>query len=485
MPPRQGGRVNTTPPPVLLTPSRRRLLLFIKVGGIGFLILLLHIPLLMTHGVLRERQQYQRQAQDEIAGLWGRRQVITGPVLMVPYARRELVSRSRVVDGRVQVVDVTELTPARAYFLPEELAAAGTVETELRHRGIYDTVVYATTLKLAGRFRPDLAAAGIEADEIYWAKAEVLLGVSDLHGVRTVSALRLEGGRTADFETAGGAVGASLPLAAKVGTVTAGVPLEFSVDVGVQGSERLEIVPVGKTTKVELRSGWPDPSFTGSFLPATRQVGPGGFTAEWQISPFSRGFASAWSDRTTKSDEMMSRLGATTVGVRFAQLVDSYSMAERAQKYGVLFFVLVFTVFFLFEVMARLRIHPLQYAMVGAALCLFFLGFLALAEFWPTGVAYAVAAGACTLLVSFYAWTFLRAGARTAAIGGGLAATYGYLYFVLKSQDYALVAGAAALFVMLAVVMFATRRINWYELDSDPGPPPATPEPPAGPRSPA
>jgi len=146
--------------------------------------------------------------------------------------------------------------------------------------------------------------------------------------------------------------------------------------------------------------------------------------------------------------------------------VDGYGMAERAQKYGVLFFVLVFAVFFLFEVTAPgLKIHPLQYAMVGAALCLFFLGFLALSEFWAIGLAYGAAAAACTVLVSAYAWSFLKTGPRTLVIGGGLAATYGYLYFVLKSQDYALIAGTAALFAALALVMFCTRRINWYSLE--------------------
>jgi inner membrane protein len=139
-------------------------------------------------------------------------------------------------------------------------------------------------------------------------------------------------------------------------------------------------------------------------------------------------------------------------------------MAGRAQKYGVLFFVLVFTVFFLFEITAALRIHPLQYTLVGAALCLFFLGFLALSEFWPTGWAYTAAAAGCTALVSLYAWSFLKTGRRTLVITGGLGATYGYLYFVLKSQDYALVAGTAALFAALALVMACTRRINWYEL---------------------
>ena len=168
---------------------------------------------------------------------------------------------------------------------------------------------------------------------------------------------------------------------------------------------------------------------------------------------------------------MARKIGAAAFGVRFAQPVDGYSMAERAQKYGVLFFVLVFAVFFLFEVTSPgLRIHPLQYAMVGAVLALFFLGFLALSEFWTTGLAYGAAAGLCTLLVSLYVWSFLHTGARTLVIGGGLGATYGYLYFVLKSQDYALVAGTAALFAALALVMFCTRRINWYSLEMNPNP---------------
>jgi inner membrane protein len=216
---------------------------------------------------------------------------------------------------------------------------------------------------------------------------------------------------------------------------------------------------------VTLGSPWADPSFGGAYLPVKRSVGAGGFTAEWETSHFSRGFGQSWSDRMTVSPEIMQKLSAASFGVAFTQPVDGYRLAERAQKYGVLFFVLVFAVFFLFEITAALRIHPLQYAMVGAALCLFFLAFLALSEFWPTGAAYGAAAAACTVLIAAYAWSFLKTGRRTLVIGGGLAATYGYLYFVLKSQDYALVAGTAALFGVLALVMFCTRRINWYSLE--------------------
>ena len=452
-------------PPVIITPARRRFMIFLKLGSICVLLVLLQIPLLMTKGVLLERQRYQLQAKEEIAGIWGRRQVVAGPVLAVPYAYRATVIRSRVVNGRAVQVEESELTGAMAYFLPENLNVSGTVEPELRHRGIYDTVVYSTKLKLDGHFQPDFAAAGIEADRIDWEKARVLFGTSDLHGIRSVSPIRLGTAPEAAFETGEGTVGGLLPLMAKVAGVTSGARLEFAMDTALQGSERLEIAPVGKATAVTLQSPWANPSFMGASLPMTRQVTTGGFKADWQISHFSRGFPQAWTNRLVRDEDIAGKIDAASFGVRFTQPVDGYSMAERAQKYGVLFFVLVFTVFFLFEVTAALRIHPLQYALVGVALCLFFLGFLALSEFWPTGTAYTAAAAGCTLMVSLYAWTFLKTGPRTLVIGGGLTATYGYLYFVLKSQDYALVAGTAALFAALALVMFCTRRINWYELD--------------------
>jgi inner membrane protein len=159
-------------------------------------------------------------------------------------------------------------------------------------------------------------------------------------------------------------------------------------------------------------------------------------------------------------------MAAAGYGVRFAQPVDGYSMVDRAQKYGVLFFVLTFAVFFLFETTAALRIHPLQYALVGGALCLFFIAFLALSEFWSTGASYATASAVCTGMISLYAWSFLKTGWRTLIIGTGLGATYGYLYFVLKSQDYALIAGTAALFAGMALVMYCTRKINWYAIEA-------------------
>lgn len=457
--------METAQPPLLAaavaadpTPARRRLAIFLKVGGIVLLIALLHVPLALTHGVLAEREGYQQQAVAEIAGVWGGAQVVTGPVLAVPYAYKNQVIRSRIVNGKKVDVEETELATATAYFLPDTLQVAGQADPEVRHRGIYDVVVYATKLHFAGAWQPDFAAAGIAADRIDWEKAYVTVGVGDLRGVRNVGLIEFPGGKAAAFEAADNE--AFLPLVAKVEGVSAGGKLEFAFDAALQGSESLELTPVGKITTVELTSAWKDPSFAGAYLPVERTVGPDGFKARWETSHFSRGFPAAWSDRGEEGN--LCKVRGAAFGVRFAQLADNYSLAARAQKYGVLFFVLVFAVFFLFEASAGLRIHPLQYALVGAALCLFFLGLLALSEIWPTGRAYAVAAGVCTLLVAAYAWTFLRTGWRTAVIGGGLGATYGYLYFVLQSQDYALLAGTVALFAALAAVMFFTRNLDWF-----------------------
>jgi inner membrane protein len=455
--------MNSIEPPIIATPACHRFFLFFKIGGICVLIALLHVPLAFVHGVLKERQGYQLAATNEIAGIWGRQQLVMGPVLAIPYQYKKSVVKSKVVNGRAVQVEETELTGATAYFLPEVLAVSGSIDPEVRHRGIYEAVVYSAKASFTGNFQPAFAVAGIEAERIEWEKAQVQFGVSDLHGVRSVGPIQLNAGKEYAFESVENDNGI-WALKAKLDGLSPTSKLDFSFEMGFQGSECFEVTPVGKITTFLLSSPWSDPSFIGAYLPMKRDVGAG-FSAEWKTAPFSRGFPAAWTDRTVKLDDMSQKITREGFGVRFAQPVNGYGVAERAQKYAMLFFVLVFAVFFLFEITAGVRIHPLQYAMVGAALCVFFLGFLALTEFWSVGPAYAVSAAACTLLVSSYAWSFLKTGSRTVVIGGGLGATYGYLFFVLKSQDYALLAGTLALFAALALVMFCTRKINWYGLE--------------------
>ena len=441
------------------TAFRQGVGLFFKLASIGFLLLLLHIPLALTQDVLKERRGFRDAAAEEIALRWGKQQLVQGPVLVVPYTYQSKINRKTYATGAATEVQETETSWAEAYFLPENLEVGGVVEPEVRRRGIYGTVVYTARLKFRGEFAPDFAAAGIVAERVDWARARLLFGTSDLTGVRAVGAVASAGGRTAEFDAVPNAM---LPFAAAAVNAGEGRRIDFGFEATVQGSRELQVAPMGRKTVVMLESPWAAPSFIGAVLPVERQVEPKGFSARWESVHFSRGFPQAWTDQAVKPAEMRQRIEGAGLGVSFMQPVDTYRLAERAQKYGLLFFVLVFAVFFLFEVTAGLRIHPLQYALVGVGLCLFFLGFLALSEFLAVGLAYTLSAGACTALIAGYAWSFLRTGARTATIGGGLVATYGYLYYVLQSQDFALLAGTFALFAMLAVVMFVTRRINWY-----------------------
>src|SRR4051812_23122444 len=184
------------PPPLPpLASLRTRFSLLLKLVGIGLLLIVLHVPLMLTHGVLAERRAYQQQATNEIASTWGRQQMVNGPVLVVPYVYKANVTRSKVVGGRAVQVEETDLLSALAYFLPERLAVTGTVDPEVRHRGIYETVVYSSKLHLVGDFRPNFAASAIEAERIDWDKARIHFGVSDQHGLRLVSPVKLADGK--------------------------------------------------------------------------------------------------------------------------------------------------------------------------------------------------------------------------------------------------------------------------------------------------
>lgn len=461
--------VNASSVPPLISPDAvaqpsRRLAVFAKIAGIVALIIVLHIPLLLTHGVLEERRAYRREAVENIAATWGQAQLVSGPVLIVPWTQTGLRSQERrEKDGTITRWDEPVETSGHLYFLPEELKVVGELQPEVRYRGIHEAVVYATALAIECRF---LAGAIEEAPRTtyHWEKARIAFGTSDLRRLRTAPQATWNGAPVA-MEAAPASLAGGLGLMVPTPLRRAGDGGTLVLQLSLQGSERLEIAPAGRQTEVQLASSWGEPSFTGLTLPAQRTVEAAGFTARWAQGPFGRDYPTAWSSRTSETAEVLKKLNAGAFGVALQMPVDGYRLSERAQKYGVLFFVLVFAVFFLFEVTAGLRIHPLQYAMVGAALCLFFLGFLALSEFMAAGLAYALAAAACTLMVSLYALSFLRSGGRTLVLGGGLAATYAYLFFVLRSQDYAPLAGTAALFAVLALVMFCTRRVRWYAVD--------------------
>jgi inner membrane protein len=237
----------------------------------------------------------------------------------------------------------------------------------------------------------------------------------------------------------------------------------FTISLQLNGSRDFRIVPAGNDTAMRPTSSWPHPGFIGT-LPQTRAVEKTGFSAAWDVSYFGRGFPRAWSESGVDREKMRILASDSAFGVSLVQLVDIYHQADRAVKYAALFIVLTFMVFFLFEVVRARLLHPIQYLFVGFALCIFYLLLISLSEHMGFDAAYSAAAVAITLLISTYSAFVLEGLREGAAVGSCLGLVYGFLYLLLRLEDYALLAGSVGLFAALTLVMLMTRRVNWYEL---------------------
>ncbi len=446
---------------------RRRALVF-KLFGVALLGLLLLVPLGMVNSTLNERAVRYGAAVRSITQTWGGEQRVAGPVLVVPFTHKVAGVETRLVDGRRMEVTVDREQRGEAVFLPERLTVDGRLTPSVRKRGIYRAPVYAATLRVAGNFAaPSFDFLTLRGVEPQWGHARVCFAISDLRGTRDdlVLAWGRGGGSVAlqpGARFAGMGAGVHAPVALEPGQGR-----EFSLALGLNGSEGLRFLPLGRQTDVTLTSTWADPSFGGAYLPAEREVGPEGFSAAWKMSYYGRSFPQQWAEGG-EGQPSAATIEASAFGVNLMEPVNAYRTMERAIKYGVLFITLVFTTFFLFEAVCGLRLNALNYALVGAALCLFYLGALALAEFMAFGVAYAWAATMSTGLIALYARRILRGGRRAWLVGGMLGGVYAYLYFVLQMEDFALVAGTGALFAVLAALMYATRHLDGREAVPEP-----------------
>jgi inner membrane protein len=369
-------------------------------------------------------------------------------------------------DGRVESRELEETTVATAYFLPDSLEVSGDVQTQTLHRGIYDAAVFRGEITLSGKFAaPDMAALKIDPKDVLWKDAAVTLAVSDLRGTREGLVLDWNGKKT-QLQPGSQLPGYTTGVTAQIGgdqPIT--VPGTFSIALDINGSGGIFFAPFGMQNQVTLKSNWPDPGFRGAFLPADRTVRPDGFDAKWKVSYYGRDYPQRWTSRSGNERFNTNSVTASLFGAQFLRILDAYRYVERSIKYGVRFFVLVFTTFFLFEITARQKIHPLQYLMVGAALCLFYLALLSASEFIGFSLSYLIAAVAATGLITWYCSHFLGGGMRTLMIGGGLLGVYTFLYITLRQQDYALLMGTIALFIVLALVMSVTRKVDWYARD--------------------
>ena len=459
----------------------RRFQPLLQVLLIGFLVLLLQIPIAMVDGLIRERERTRGEAVAEVQGKWGGQQQLIGPFLAVPYIHRwtELDPKSEKTIARSEV--------KQAYFLPDELNCQVTVESQQRYRGIFSVPVYRAVAHTEGRFlRPDFSPWGIAETDVLWRRAELVLKIADARALQTQVLLDW-GGQSLPFEPGSGEYGGALGNVALTEAKAAlaydrpapqgGVPggasgihvrlqgqfteaeMPFAFTLDFNGSIGLRFVPFGRQTRIEMDSNWPDPSFQGSWLPGERQVGASGCSAVWDIPYLGRNYPQKW--REPGKNQLA--VGASLFGVDFIAPVDNYRMSRRSVKYESLFLLLTFLTIWLFEVLVKVRVHPLQYLLVGAAMCLFYLLELALSEHLGFLPAYLVASLAVVCLVTAYCRAVLQTGKRATLVGAVLAALYLYLFILLRQQDYALLIGAVGLFGVLATVMYLTRRIDWFQ----------------------
>ncbi|MDH1263093.1 cell envelope integrity protein CreD [Pseudomonas sp. GD03944] len=430
-----------------------------KLGIIALLILLLMIPLLMIGGLVGERQQQRAIVMQDIARSSSYRQQITGPILVLPYiktthewktnASGERYTEERQIRGRL-------------YFLPERFVLDGKVSTELRARGIYEARLYRSDSQVSGEFRlPARLGLGDDLGFYRFETPFVSVGISDIRGISNDLKLKLNG-KVVNFEPGtgdsnfGAGVHAPLPVVDAQG----GQTLAFAFDLKLQGTEQLNVVPVGRDSQVTLASDWPHPSFIGEYLPSRREVTAKGFTAEWQTSFFATNLEEALRD-CVGANQCHGLLGRN-FGVSFVDPVDQYLKTDRAIKYALLFITLTFATFFLFEVLKRLAVHPVQYALVGMSLALFYLLLLSLAEHLPFATAYGLSAGACVGLIGFYVSFVLHSAVRGVGFAVLLTALYGMLYALLNAEDYALLMGSLLVFGVLSGIMVLTRKLDWY-----------------------
>ena len=423
----------------------------LKVFSMGLLVLILLIPTNMVSSLMRERESRRNSVVSEINGKWGSEQTITGPFFTVPY-------KSFYRDEK----DVEKVSIHYLHFLPEHLSINGEIDPQIRYRSIYEAVLYNTRLDISGNFTiPLLNQSDIDPKNVLWEKAVFSVGISDMRGIKDSIEIKYNdkeykagpGLKTSDVAAAG--VQAAIPLSG------IGESNQFSLRLNLNGSERLHFIPVGEKTEVGIKSTWTSPSFNGAFLPSTRDISERGFSASWQVLSLNRNFPQFWTGSGYK-------VGDASFGLNLIITADIYQKSIRISKYALMFIVFTFTAFFFSEILNKKRVHPIQYLLIGLAVILFYVLLLAISEHLNFDLSYVISAISITAIITGYSQGILKNRYFTLTVFGILAVLYAYLYIVLQLEDYALIMGGIGLFIVLATVMYITRKIDWYALDKEP-----------------
>lgn len=443
-----------------------------KAGMVLLLTLAILIPLQLIRGTIHERQQYREQAVRDISASFGARQTLAGPVLVVPYEERvvEVGSDENGTERRTLRRRSGQWT-----FFPDTLSIDGELKPDVRRRGLHEVRVYQWEGRALARFDA-VVPAEAEGVQRRIGQPWLSLGIADVGGLHGTPRISVDGAAVAVAQGLGHADGPGVHARLPVPTAGDRLRLAVRADLSLRGTESFAMLPLGEANDLRLRSSWRSPKFAGRS--PQHDSDARGFRARWQIAAVASNAQRRYLQSPVLAPEQglpdgvrPSLAGATpwappgdAVSVALIDPVNPYLQADRASKYGLLFVLLTFVGFFMFELIKRVRVHPIQYLLVGMAIAIFFLLLLSLGEHLDFGLSYLLAASACIGLIGFYLAAVLRSTARGIGFAVMLGALYAALYGLLLSEDNALVLGAGLLFAILAAIMVATRRVDWYQL---------------------
>lgn len=407
--------------------------LWLKVGLIFIISLLLLIPQGIIQTTISERSTTESDAAFEVSQKWGCQQYLIGPVIFIP----------------------GDTATHNVYLLPESLDISGNVATKTLSRGIYDFSVYEAPLHLKGAFTLPKELSEAQIKHLDLGRAQLLFAIPDFTGFMDYPSLTYCGAKaelSAERRKLGDAEALSCQV--DVQALMAGGECPFEMDVPVKGSDEISFLPVGRTTTVRISSDCATPSFGGRYLPAERQVADTGFTAEWHVLALNRDFPQVLASYRDFSDH-------GTIDVELKVPVEQYQKTTRCIKYAYLIILLTFAVVFFVENRRRTPVHPIQYALVGISLILFYLLLLSFSEQMSFLASYVIASVMTIGLNTVFMRSLLKNNGAALAVGGLLTALYLFIYIIMQLESYALMVGSLGVFVILAVAMFASRKINW------------------------
>jgi len=435
--------------------------LFWKITTLIGCIVLLSLPLMMVRELINERADYRSEVVDAIEQSTSGSQKLAGPLIAIP-----------ITETLTRMENQKEVNYQRSwvyYWLPESLAVTGKQTVESRRVGIYSGQVWHNALQIKASFDP-LRLAALRKTNIVLGQPRLVVSVGDARGIGAIHAPEVNGNVLSvepGLGISGDGAGIHMPMPA---LAEDNKPLEIAFSLDLNGTGEFSLVPLGRNSELQLTTNWPHPGFLGSFLPTQREVSAAGYRAHWQSSWFANDMGSYFKD---DMEIPWSRLPAFSADVM--SLADQYQLTDRATKYAILLIGLTFMAFFVFESLTRRPLHPMQYLLVGLSLVLFYLVLLALSEHIGFTAAWLAASLSGAVMNGIYLQAVLRGWRNSLLFVAALLLLDSVMWFLLHSEDSALLLGTGVLALALSVLMFLTRRVDWYALSLPKGTVPPTP----------